>query len=145
MRARPFVPQALAVTAALAFAFGLSDCRRQEDVPRAAGESPVPAKASTSPTIATDRTVGALPSLAPLVKLVRPAAVNINCTFSPRLVRGIRAPYLPRDFQGLQADEREEDPMDRFRGSLAARSSTRQRSTRCTASAPDCTSATGWC
>ena len=71
-----------------------------------------------------DRQLGALPSLAPLVKQLRPQVVNINSRFKPRppkmaqrnqRQRG-RPPFNPGPDEGDGSgdDESQQDPMERF-------------------------------
>src|SRR3954466_5207577 len=75
---------------------------------------------STSETV---RQTGPLPSLAPLVKQLRPVVVNINSRFKPkqgrvaqRLPQGhprLRTPQPDEDGNGGD-DEDSQDPMERF-------------------------------
>jgi serine protease Do len=87
--------------------------------PAAAGAPP----AQAGP--AGDRQLGGLPSLAPLVKQLRPVVVNINSRFKPRppkiaqrnqRQRG-RPPFNPGPDDGDgngEGDESQQDPMERF-------------------------------
>ena len=75
------------------------------------------AATATAPVSGADaRQIGALPSLAPLVKQLRPVVVNINSRFKPRrprvAQRGPRNRMQPPDQD--QGDDESQDPMERF-------------------------------
>jgi serine protease Do len=75
---------------------------------------------------AGDRQLGGLPSLAPLVKQLRPVVVNINSRFKPRppkvaqrnqRQRGRQQPFNPGPDEGDgsgDGDDSQQDPMERF-------------------------------
>jgi serine protease Do len=112
---RPLILPAFAAITGIAL-LG-SGCRGQADRPPESQTGITPAAASALPAAASgDRTLGPMPSFALLVKQVRPAAVNINSRFRPRLVRGASPrPYAyPPGLQALPDEEEEEDPMGRY-------------------------------
>jgi len=128
------------ITLLLAFALGslatvvalpiaLSGRDRQKELARDAQAAPIasPAAAlsaladSTPPAQAAPGQLTPLPSLAPLVKQLRPVVVNINSRFKPRRATARRGlpqarPRTPFDQQGPgeEGDDDQQDPMERF-------------------------------
>jgi serine protease Do len=61
-----------------------------------------------------DASTAPIPSLAPLVKRLRPVVVNINCKYRPRLARRGVMPGRPQLGPRGDGDNEENDPMERF-------------------------------
>jgi serine protease Do len=102
---------ALAAVVALPLVFS---CRRASDTSFLAAD----AQAAPPPTAETVRQSGPMPSLAPLVKQLRPVVVNINSKVKPRRVsqrfpQGHPRVRPPQDEDGNPDDE-PQDPMERF-------------------------------
>jgi serine protease Do len=106
----------------IALPIGLSGCRYEKDLAGDAQAAPLPAAPIVplpAQAQAQDRQLGPLPSLAPLVKQLRPVVVNINSRFKPRRMaqrRGLpqqRPRNNPFD-QGPDSGDDEQDPMERF-------------------------------
>src|SRR3989442_8830906 len=116
------------ITALLAGAFAaiaalplVSSCqRRPSDTSFLAADAQAAAPTTTAETV---KQVGPMPSLAPLVKQLRPVVVNINSRIKPR--QGRVSQRLPQghprmrppqqdDENGNSDEEDSQDPMERF-------------------------------
>src|SRR5712671_7001659 len=119
-----FALGSLATVVALPMAFSGRD--RQKDLAADAQAAPTPAPAAPAnaappPAQSTPGQLTPLPSLAPLVKQLRPVVVNINSRFKPRRATARRGmpqarPRTPFD-QGPGDDGEDgdqQDPMERF-------------------------------
>jgi len=107
-----FALGALAAVVALPVVTG---CQNRRDFAPDAQAAPLGVAAADPP--AADRQLGALPSLAPLVKQLRPSVVNINSRFKPRRMAQRQQPRnRPRQFDQGPGDDNpdDQDPMERF-------------------------------
>ena len=110
---------ALAAVAALPL---ISACQRRATDTSILAADAQAAAASPPTTAETVKQVGPMPSLAPLVKQLRPVVVNINSRIKPRQGRvsqrmpqghpRVRPPQQDDDNNG--DDEDSQDPMERF-------------------------------
>ena len=122
-----FALGSLATVVALPIA--LSGRDRQKELARDAQAAPIASPAAalsaladpTPPAQAAPGQLTPLPSLAPLVKQLRPVVVNINSRFKPRRATARRGlpqarPRTPFDQQGPgdEGDDDQQDPMERF-------------------------------
>ena len=121
-----FALGSLATVVALPVAF--SGRGRQQDLARDAQAAPISLPAATLATPvdappsaqAVPGQLTAIPSLAPLVKQLRPVVVNINSRFKPRRATAHRGlpqarPRQPFDQgPGEEGDDDQQDPMERF-------------------------------
>ena len=121
-----FAIGSLATVVALPVAF--SGRGRQQDLARDAQAAPISLPAATlatpvdapPPAQAVPGQLTAIPSLAPLVKQLRPVVVNINSRFKPRRATARRGlpqarPRQPFDQgPGEEGEDDQQDPMERF-------------------------------
>src|SRR6266851_4510375 len=116
-----FALGSLATVVALPIAFSGRDHQKDLAPAAQAAPSPAPADATPPPVQPAQGQLTPLPSLAPLVKQLRPVVVNINSRFKPRRATARRGmpqarPRTPFD-QGPGDDSEdggEQDPMERF-------------------------------
>jgi serine protease Do len=110
---------ALAAVAALPL---VSALHRPQAASMLAADAQAAASAAVAPaptTAETLRQAGPMPSLAPIVKQLRPVVVNINSRFKPRRIaqRGRGLPQVrpgPNDGDNGDGSDEEQDPMERF-------------------------------
>src|SRR6266852_3803662 len=116
-----FALGSLATVVALPIALSGRDHQKDLAPDAQAAPSPAPADATPPPVQPAQGQLTPLPSLAPLVKQLRPVVVNINSRFKPRRATARRGmpqarPRTPFD-QGPGDDSEdggEQDPMERF-------------------------------
>jgi serine protease Do len=119
---------ALAVAVAAALPFGLIGCDHpREFAPDARADTlSAAALAQAQPPAAVERQFSAMPSLAPIVKQLRPTVVNVASKFKPRRIARLQRqpnrnqrqnPFEnnnPGDDDDDDQQQQQEDPMERF-------------------------------
>jgi serine protease Do len=111
-----------AVAALVAAPIAISGRDRGRDLTADAHAATLSAADTAQPAAQTGGQLSPVPSLAPLVKQLRPVVVNINSRFKPRRIarRGVpsRPPTKPFDQapgdDGSGEDDQQQDPMERF-------------------------------
>jgi S1-C subfamily serine protease len=111
-----------AVAALVAAPIAISGRDRGRDLTPDAHAATLSAADTAQPAAQTGGQLSPVPSLAPLVKQLRPVVVNINSRFKPRRIARRGAPSRPQTNpfdqppgdDGSSEDDQQQDPMERF-------------------------------